>query len=75
MRWEVSGYVPMQGYIVVDVIDDFDQEAVAFPGDDSRPRELPVNGHDGLCLAEPCDILQLYLQRIWQQSYKWKLHV
>ena len=54
----------MQGDIVLDMVNHFDQDPVAFPCYDSRPRELPINAHNALCLAEPSNVLQLYLQNI-----------
>lgn len=47
----------MEGDIVLDMVNHFDQEAVAFPCDDPRPRELPVNSDSAFCLAESGHIL------------------
>lgn len=41
----------MEGDIVLDMVNHFDQEAVAFPCDDPRPREQPVNSDSAFCLA------------------------
>lgn len=47
----------MEGDIVLDMINHFNQKPVAFPCYDTRPRELPVNGHNALSLAESCNVL------------------
>ena len=47
----------MEGDIVLDMVNHFNQEPVTFPCNDTRPWELPVNGHNALCLAESCHIL------------------
>lgn len=38
---------PVDGNIVVDFIEDFDQHCVTFPGVESGSRELAINGDNG----------------------------
>lgn len=55
--------LPVEGDVIVDVVVDLDDEAVAFPDDQLRPRELPVHRRDALSLAQPCHVRHLHLQR------------
>jgi hypothetical protein len=57
-RTPPASYIPMQGDIVLDMVNHFDQDPVVFPCYDLRP----INGHNALCLADPRNVLQLYLQ-------------
>jgi hypothetical protein len=49
--------------VVVDVVVDLDDEAVAFPHHQLRPGELPVHRRDALGLAQPSHVRHLHLQR------------
>lgn len=51
----------MKGDIVLNMVNNLNQNGIAFPGNDSRPRKLPIHCHNALCLAQPCHILKLYL--------------
>lgn len=47
-------YVPMYADIALDMVNDFNNDTVTFSGHDSRPRELPIDSHHALCVAQPC---------------------
>lgn len=51
----------MEGDIVLNMIDHLDHQPVAFPCYDSRPRKLPIHGHNALCLTKSRHTLRLDL--------------
>lgn len=51
MNNEATSIIPMDGDIVLDMVNHFNHEPVTFPCDDPRSGELPVNCHNALCLA------------------------
>lgn len=57
----------MNGNIVLNVVNHFHDDSVAFSCYDSRTRKLSIDGYNALCLAKSCDILQFDLQK-----GKWK---
>jgi hypothetical protein len=58
----IRSHLPVERDIVVDVVVNLDHEAVAFPHDQLRPRELPVHRRDALSHAQPCHVGHLHLQ-------------
>lgn len=48
---EATSIIPMDGDIVLDMVNHFNHEPVTFPCDDPRSGDLPVNCHNALCLA------------------------
>lgn len=55
--------VPMDGNIVLDVVDHFDQKAITFSGYDARSWKLTIYCYNALCVTKSCHILQFDLQK------------
>ena len=55
--------IPVERYVVVDVIVDLHHEAVALAHDDPRPREPPVHRGDALRHAQPRHRCHRHLQK------------
>ena len=53
--------LPMDGDIVVDMVDHLDKKVVTLPSYNARPRKLPVYCHNALVVAQSCYILQYNL--------------
>ena len=53
--------VPVDAHVVGGVVNDPDDDEVAFPREHSRPRELPVHRHDALAAAQPCHVRRFHL--------------
>ena len=51
--WMISSQLPVQRDVVLGVVGDADDDAVAFPGDELGAGELPVHRDDLLGLAQP----------------------
>lgn len=51
----------MDGDVALDMVDNFDEEAIALPSNNPRPGKLTVYGYNALRVAQPCHILQLNL--------------
>jgi hypothetical protein len=58
--------LPVDGDIVVDMVDHLDKKAVTLPSYNARPRKLSVYCHYALVVAQSCYILQYNLQKIIQ---------
>lgn len=52
-----KNWVPMEGEVVLNTIDHLDHKPVTFPCYDPRPRKLPVDSHNALCLTKPFHIM------------------
>jgi hypothetical protein len=46
--------VPVDAHVVGSVVDDLDDDEVAFPREHRRPGELPVHRHDALAATAVC---------------------
>lgn len=57
-------YSPMDGNIVLDMVDNLDEHVIAFSSIKGRARELAVHGHDGFGGAEPGCIFHHHLQKV-----------
>ena len=64
-----TDYSPVDGNVVVDVVDDLDEHGVALSRVQRWPRELPVHGGDGLGGAEPRKLLLRHLHT--PKYYPW----
>lgn len=53
----------MDADVVWNMIDHLNYDSVTLSSNNSRPRELPINCHNGLCVAQSCNIFQLYLEK------------
>jgi hypothetical protein len=58
--------LPVDGDIVVDMVDHLDKKAVTLPSNNARPRKLTIYCHNALAVAQSCYILQCDLQKIIQ---------
>lgn len=57
----------MNGNIVLNVVNHFNDDSVTFSCYDSRTRKLSIDSYNALCLTKSCNILQFDLQK-----GKWK---
>jgi hypothetical protein len=55
----------MDGDVVLDMVNHFNEEAITLPSNNSRPWKLAVYSYNALGVAQPCHILQLDL---WSHS-------
>jgi hypothetical protein len=55
--------VPVEGDVCMALVVDVDNDDIASPCIDGRPRELAVNRKDGLFMAEPRDVALIYLKK------------
>lgn len=53
----------MDGDVVVNMINHFYKEIIALPRYNPRSRKLSIYCYDALCMAQPCQILQLDLRK------------
>lgn len=53
----------MDGDVVWNMIDHLNYDSVTLSSNNSRPRKLPINCHNGLCVAQSSNIFQLYLEK------------
>ena len=54
-------YIPMDGDVVWNIIDHLNQKPISLSSNDARARELTIDCHDALGVAQPGDIFQCYL--------------
>lgn len=54
----------MDRYVVRNMVNHFDKETIALPSNDTRARELAIDGHHALGVAQTGHILQLNLKMI-----------
>lgn len=64
-----KGSVPVDANIVLNMIYHPNNDTVAFPGDDPRPRNLAVNGHDTSGMAQSSHVLELDLHTNKPNAY------
>lgn len=50
--------------IVIDMVDDFDEHCIIFPGINGGPRKLAIDGDNGLCWAQPTGVLHHHLHKL-----------
>ena len=49
--------LPMDGDVVLDMVNHIDKKVITLPSYNARPRKLPIYSNNALCVAQSCDIL------------------
>ena len=60
--------VPMQGDIVLDMVNHLNDNSIAFSRHYLWPREVTIDGHNGLGVAQSCCICHLDLHVTWYRD-------
>lgn len=60
----------MYADIALDIVNHLNNDTVTFSGHDSRPRELPIDGHHALRMTQPCDVGHLDLGKAMYSRIK-----
>lgn len=52
----------MNGHVILSIICDIDLNTVTFPSINSRPWEPAIHCYNRFCMAQPANIIHLYLK-------------